>query len=176
MYSKFVFHWKFVDCRSILHLLLTYVFLNTYLRITWELRIYVQKIPRKNVFPISASSPSTTSGQSGYPMAFRTNGIKRRRKNNSIIEKYLYYLLLIHLLINLHYIFLRPKIWISRLFSDLPSYHYPGRMGNRGYGNVKAGAYPPHHQAVLATGILKKCLKNLGQVHAKKYRIEFYPE
>ena len=72
--------------------------------------IYVQKIPRKNVFPISASSPSTTSGQSGYPMAFRTNGIKRRRKNNSIIEKYLYYLLLIHLLINLHYIFLRPKI------------------------------------------------------------------
>ena len=75
--------------------------MNTYLRITWELRIYVQKIPRKNVFPISASSPSTTSGQSGYPMAFRTNGIKRRRKNNSIIEKYLYYLLLIHLLINL---------------------------------------------------------------------------
>ena len=65
----------------------------------WEYN--VQKIPRKNVFPISASSPSTTSGQSGYPMAFRTNGIKRRRKNNSIIEKYLYYLLLSHLLINL---------------------------------------------------------------------------
>lgn len=67
----------------------------------WHSRLYPDS-------GIGASSPSTTSGQSAYPMAFRTN--------------------------------------------DLPSYHYPGRMGNRGYGNVKAAAYPPHHQAVLATG------------------------
>ena len=31
-------------------------------------------------------------------------------------------------------------------------------------------------ERISATGILKKCLKNLGQVHANKYRIEFYPE
>lgn len=63
----------------------------------WHSRLYPDS-------GLGASSPSTTSGQSGFPMAFRTN--------------------------------------------DLPSYHYPGRMGNRGYGNVKA--YSP--QAVLATG------------------------
>eukprot|EP00093_Oithona_nana_P007233 07233.XXX_367546_381427_1 [CDS] Oithona nana genome sequencing. len=70
----------------------------------WHSRLYPDS-------GIGASSPSSASGQSGYPpMAFRVN--------------------------------------------ELPSYHYPGRMGNRGYGNVKGSASmfqaPP--QAVLATG------------------------
>jgi hypothetical protein len=72
----------------------------------WHSRLYPDS-------GIGASSPSTTSGQSGYPpphMAFRVN--------------------------------------------ELPSYHYPGRMGNRGYGNVKqtASMFQPQPQAVLATG------------------------
>ena len=34
----------------------------------------------KKIFSISASSPSTTSGQSAYPMAFRTNGTNNNKK------------------------------------------------------------------------------------------------
>jgi hypothetical protein len=74
----------------------------------WHSRLYPDS-------GIGASSPSTVSGQSGFPpphMAYRVN--------------------------------------------ELPNYHYPGRMGNRGYGNVKQSASmfqpQPQPQAVLATG------------------------
>jgi len=75
----------------------------------WHSRLYPDS-------GIGASSPSSASGQSGYPpqLTFRVN--------------------------------------------EVPSYHYPGRMGNRGYGNMKqsssaAAMYQPHQpQAVLASG------------------------
>ena len=44
---------------------------------------------------------------------------------------------------------------VSFLITEMPSYHYPGRMGNRGYGNVKHSAsmfQPQQPQAVLASG------------------------
>lgn len=74
----------------------------------WHSRLYPDS-------GIGASSPSTASGQSGYP----------------------------------------PPMAFHRV-NEMPSYHYPGRMGNRGYGNVKpqsASMFQPQQpQAVLASG------------------------
>jgi hypothetical protein len=76
----------------------------------WHSRLYPDS-------GIGASSPSTASGQSGYP----------------------------------------PPMAFHRV-NEMPSYHYPGRMGNRGYGTpVKPGQsasmfQPQQPQAVLASG------------------------
>jgi len=75
----------------------------------WHSRLYPDS-------GIGASSPSTASGQSGYP----------------------------------------PPMAFHRV-NEMPSYHYPGRMGNRGYGTpVKPQSasmfHPQQPQAVLASG------------------------
>jgi len=75
----------------------------------WHSRLYPDS-------GIGASSPSTASGQSGYP----------------------------------------PPLAFHRV-NEMPSYHYPGRMGNRGYGTPikpqSASMFQPQQpQAVLASG------------------------